>query len=275
MCFSECQVQKLIIPNILEDEEQRRLFYHVCDTGFISTCPSYFDDWVISKDCESGPVSVVYYGDLTYRNSYCAICNLGDAILNSTLIGNLPTNQDLTHNEVDFVYELNDLTKGNIILFETQPMTDERPEGGVKCCRMCNDSFYCITAVAGSAHVDLGRPLNETASEAISAICLLQLQCSDYIPQASFLEFESEPETNGDQIGIEVKPFPNRPVGEPVNIPLITAFFGLADLSEVRVYNETVSVDSVTLCSDGTVNTGGSHYQRLHLSPSSIKVSLL
>ena len=58
--------------------------------GIISTCPSQFSDWKLREHCEEGDNSWVYHTDKngklrTYRNSYCAVCNLGDEIRNASI----------------------------------------------------------------------------------------------------------------------------------------------------------------------------------------------
>ncbi|XP_067948847.1 uncharacterized protein [Watersipora subatra] len=44
-----------------------------------------FKGWQLAQDCRRKPTSFVYVGYSTYRNSYCAICNLGDDLEFSTI----------------------------------------------------------------------------------------------------------------------------------------------------------------------------------------------
>ena len=55
-------------------------------TGIVSECPDYFSGWKISEDCAQGPVSWVNSKGAEYRNSYCAICNLGDQIIDASFM---------------------------------------------------------------------------------------------------------------------------------------------------------------------------------------------
>ena len=50
----------------------------------MSSCPPYFKNWKLSRDCKEAVSSWIYYNDTIYRNSYCAICHLGDEIIKSS-----------------------------------------------------------------------------------------------------------------------------------------------------------------------------------------------
>ncbi|KAF6033438.1 hypothetical protein EB796_008254 [Bugula neritina] len=52
-------------------------YYYECLTDKIykSKCPSMYSEWKLSKDCEWGPVSFVYYNNIVFRNYFCAICD--------------------------------------------------------------------------------------------------------------------------------------------------------------------------------------------------------
>ena len=57
--------------------------YRCYTSGIVSECPDYFADWKLNQDCTQGQVSWVYHGSKVYRNAFCAICNLGDEIVNT------------------------------------------------------------------------------------------------------------------------------------------------------------------------------------------------
>lgn len=68
---------------------QRREYLYPCMRDvyvrYFSTCPASYSKWKLSKDCDESSVSLVYWNPwnfLTsvYKNSYCAICHLGDSI---------------------------------------------------------------------------------------------------------------------------------------------------------------------------------------------------
>lgn len=55
--------------------------------GIVASCPHYFSKWRLSEDCSDGSASWVYHpsSNTVYRNSHCAICNLGDELLRTSL----------------------------------------------------------------------------------------------------------------------------------------------------------------------------------------------
>jgi len=52
-------------------------YFYECSSYKVyeSKCPDMYSEWKLSKDCEWGPVSFVYYYDAVFRNYFCAICN--------------------------------------------------------------------------------------------------------------------------------------------------------------------------------------------------------
>ncbi|XP_067949541.1 uncharacterized protein [Watersipora subatra] len=77
----ECSFHMYILPT------QHADIFCPCILGttFISSCPDMFKGWRLDQDCRKKPASFVYFGYSTYRNSYCAICNLGDTLYLSTI----------------------------------------------------------------------------------------------------------------------------------------------------------------------------------------------
>ena len=72
----------------------------------MSSCPSYFKNWKLSRDCKEAVSSWIYYNDTIYRNSFCAICNLGDEITQSSTEGISDTDplmRDLVRDYLQYV----------------------------------------------------------------------------------------------------------------------------------------------------------------------------
>ncbi|XP_067948532.1 uncharacterized protein [Watersipora subatra] len=74
-----CEFQSYLAP--------RTDLFYPCDFGvtFISTCPDEFKQWKIYRDCQEKETMFVHYKTETFRNPYCAICNLGDIITLATM----------------------------------------------------------------------------------------------------------------------------------------------------------------------------------------------
>lgn len=79
MCFRDtCDLASFLPP--------AGVTHYWCYKNLISDCPPEFEDWRVGRQCREGVSSWVYYGnDTVYRNSYCAICNLGDEIIKTRL----------------------------------------------------------------------------------------------------------------------------------------------------------------------------------------------
>lgn len=70
--------------------------------GIISTCRADFNGWRLKEDCESGENAWIYHRDqkgsllTVYKNSHCAICNMGDSITEASLEKRAQTLTDFT-----------------------------------------------------------------------------------------------------------------------------------------------------------------------------------
>ena len=250
------------MPKLLDGARMDK--YHICDQGFISTCPPHLSDWAIANDCKTGPVSTVFYQNSTYRNSYCAICNLGDEVINTTLLGNYPQNWMLKGAEENFVHRLTEKMNRPIALFEKQ---DDK----VNCCRYCESIFSCVF-IEMSEEFNLAEPLSINASRIMVSVCLLELNCKEFKrlsmqPPQPFIPFPPSRSRTS---------FGGQPSGNPVGLPAILLFFGFGDESSGNTLsNQSVTTESATLCADGTIRAQGQGYAKLRLGPAAIKVRAL
>lgn len=68
---------------------QQTDYFYPCDfeggMELVSSCPELYTSWKLSNDCEESPEFLVYSSFYVYRNSYCAICNLGDFIADADI----------------------------------------------------------------------------------------------------------------------------------------------------------------------------------------------
>ncbi|KAF6022021.1 hypothetical protein EB796_019668 [Bugula neritina] len=82
--------------------------YYCFQSGIVSSCPAYFDDWKLIRDCEKSPTAWVYHTNGVYRNAFCAICNLGDDILSAQVEG-VPgkglLQSNYTYRILDIIYD--------------------------------------------------------------------------------------------------------------------------------------------------------------------------
>ena len=97
ICRESCNFRAYQHPTT----EDRVEPYWCYQKAIVSSCPSYFKNWKLSRDCKEAVSSWIYYNDTIYRNSYCAICHLGDEIIQSsteTLSTNSPFLRKLVYN---------------------------------------------------------------------------------------------------------------------------------------------------------------------------------
>lgn len=78
-CRKSCAFRAYTLP--------RNQTYWCLQRAVVSTCPEYFSTWKLHRDCEQSPSSWVYHNKTVYRNMYCAVCNLGDAIVEANIEG--------------------------------------------------------------------------------------------------------------------------------------------------------------------------------------------
>jgi len=82
--------------------------YYCFQSGIVSSCPAYFHDWKLNRDCEKSPSAWVYHTNGVYRNAFCAICNLGDDILSAQVEG-VPgkglLQSNYTYRILDIIYD--------------------------------------------------------------------------------------------------------------------------------------------------------------------------
>ena len=238
--------------------------FHPCILGFISTCPPHLSDWAIANDCKTGPVSTVFYKNSTYRNSYCAICNLGDEVIDTTLAGvyldesTVGGPDDLEHN---FVEKLTEKVNRTVALFEKQG-------NEAYCCRYCGLRLSCVQTETDE-EFNLAKPLSIEASRIMASMCLLGLNCSEF----ERLSMET-PHLHYDEPTRPLWPEPfESPKGVPVGLPSILLFFGFGgESSGDTLSNQSVTTESATLCADGTIRAQGQGYAKLRLGPAAIKV---
>ena len=86
ICRESCNFRAYQHPTT----EDRVEPYWCYQKPIVSSCPSYFMNWKLSRDCKEAVSSWIYYNNTIYRNSYCAICHLGDDIIQSSTEGISP-----------------------------------------------------------------------------------------------------------------------------------------------------------------------------------------
>jgi len=123
MCFrGECSFDSYTLS--LNDSD----YFYECPRERIykSKCASMYSEWKLSKDCEWGPVSFVYYNNIVFRNYFCAICDV---------------NYPLEYGETVTSGSLEDLFAESVYVSLRSYITTIRLSFNWQCCGRCVQDF--------------------------------------------------------------------------------------------------------------------------------------
>lgn len=247
--------------------------YTCYNPPIVSSCPQHLATWRVSDDCENKPTSWVVNNKTLYRNAYCAICNLGDKIMEADIDPHGVYNaldgrsaeslyNDLLNRSRDSVIvdvSENKCCYGSDCTQNTHSFTEQSPWGKI----WFGNSSECLKSLPFDTKCD-DKTFNSLGTES-SPITFL---CSGVITPLQ------EHKSQG-CVAINVREPPVN-FHTPSFSNLIFTDFGEIPLTQT-VIRDTQWIEvkgSLLLCSNGTnqIQTSGASYSKLRLSPSTLEV---